>query len=139
MAGKHRSESNQSPLSNSDLTFCRLVNSGITEIEAYENSYNSNDSDYAEKQIPLILRRGEIRQELARLAKCSPDELLRDDCQRILASSELRVGDRLKVIQTLDKVLQRLTDNKRGDDVSSSLKAWITERLQGGAGPMSET
>lgn len=125
-------------LSNSDKTFCRLVNACISEVSAYLAAFNCNDEDYAVRQIPLLISRSEVTKELSRLNKCSPDELLRDDCQRILANPELRVADRLKVIQTLDKVLQRLTERRESIDVTAQLRAWIAEVMAGGAGPMSE-
>lgn len=136
---KASSNTGSDSLSNAELTFCRLVFNGTPESEAYCLTHNCNDLDYAERQIPLLLRRVNIKCELSRLKALSPDELLRDDCQRLLADPTLKAHERLKLIQTLDKVQQRLADNRREDNVSDSLRAWIAEGLQGAPGPMAES
>jgi len=68
----------------------------------------------------------------------SPDKALQQECIRALQDPGLRPHDRLKVIQTLDRVNERLARNATSENVVDSLRAWIRESLSEGPGPMAE-
>jgi len=68
----------------------------------------------------------------------SPDQLLQRECMRTLQEPGLKPHDRLKVIQTLDKVNGRLSQNATKEDIGASLRAWICETLGDGPGPMAD-
>lgn len=68
----------------------------------------------------------------------SPDKALQRECIRTLADPSLKPHERLKVIQTLDRVNERLARNATSENVTDSLLAWIRESLGGGPGPMAD-
>lgn len=68
----------------------------------------------------------------------SPDRTLQRECLAALVDGGLRPHDRLKVIQTLDKVNSRIAASAPEQDITAELQAWIRERLGAGPGPMGE-
>jgi len=68
----------------------------------------------------------------------SPDQMLQRECIRTLQEPGLKPHERLKVIQTLDKVNERLAREIPQDDCVDELRAWIRETLEGGPGPFSD-
>lgn len=68
----------------------------------------------------------------------SPDKTLQRECMIALREPGLKPHERLKIIQTLDKVNERIARSGPKEDVAESLHAWIAEVMDGGPGPMSE-
>jgi len=68
----------------------------------------------------------------------SPDKALQRYCLRELNNPGLKPHDRLKVIQTLDKVNARLERSATEQDPADELRGWISEVMEGGPGPCSE-
>jgi hypothetical protein len=99
-----------------------VVNSGPVVLDALLADEIAEDSGEC-----LGMRHGE-----------SPDKTLQRECMLALREPGLKPHERLKIIQTLDKVNERIARSGPKEDVAESLHAWIAEVMDGGPGPMNE-